>query len=333
MATASTNVRPRRRQAMPQRIAPMLAVGVDSPPHGDYTYEFKWDGVRALTFINSHGIRLQSRNQLDITAGYPELGGLGDALGRRAILDGEIIASDASGHPSFALLQRRMHVREPRQVRELMAEVPIFYVIFDLLYLDGQSLLDRPLSERRERLESLALAGPSWQVAASHPGQGAPMLAAAKKFGLEGIVAKLRRSPYQPGRRSPAWQKIKIIQRQEFVIGGWIPQEGGAHVASLLVGYHDEARKLHFAGGVGSGFTAAEHNRLMPLLAASAAARTPFIDLPQDRVGVHHVKPTHVIEVEYRRWPTDGLLQHAVYAGLRDDKPARKVVREVSLTK
>lgn len=336
LALTTNLAKPRRRQRrtpMPTRISPMMAMASPHVPTGDYTYEFKWDGVRAMSYIERGEIRIRSRNQHDITIAYPELSALPAAIGRRsAILDGEIIASDDSGLPSFALLQRRMHVRDAPQIRSLMAEVPIFYVIFDLLYLDGRSMTDQPLTLRRERLDELELAGPSWRVAASHAGQGDAMLAAARKHGIEGIVAKLQSSTYQPGRRSPAWQKIKIIQRQEFVVGGWIPQDGGDRVGSLLVGYYDGNRKLRFAGGVGSGFSSADHARLVPLLERSAATRTPFTELPPDRTGVRHVKPQHVVEVEYRRWPAEGLIQHAVFAGVRTDKPAREVVREVTLT-
>jgi bifunctional non-homologous end joining protein LigD len=320
--------------AMPETLSPMLATLGEMPREPDeFSFEYKWDGVRALCFLDERNgsLRLLSRNQLDITMRYPELSALSDALaGHRVILDGEIVALDDAGRPSFARLQRRMHVANPGVVRSLMRTVPIWYVLFDLLYLDRRSTMNLPYEQRRELLENLTLAGPFWQVTPAHVGEGEPMLEAARANHLEGLVAKRLDSIYEPGRRSPAWRKIKITHRQEFVVGGWVEQNGDpSRVGSLLIGYYDCDGKLRFAGGVGSGFTDAEHARLVGLLRRHEVSRSSFAErIPHQRIA-RFVMPTLVIEVEYRRWPEDGLVQQGTYQGLRSDKKAREVVREL----
>src|SRR5258706_12831672 len=219
--------RRRKSDPLPTRIKPMLALSAELPHDLDnYTFEWKWDAVRALCYCDSKRMHLESRNQIDITSRYPALHDLYAAMdGHRAILDGEIIAFDSAGRPSFTLLQRRMHVNDPPP--SLCAQVPIWYVLFDILYVDGVSLMDCPYTDRRARLEELTIAGPHWQITSSHIGEGEAMLAAARANCLEGIIAKRLDSIYEPGRRSPAWKKIKVIQRQEFVLGGYIPEENG----------------------------------------------------------------------------------------------------------
>lgn len=299
----------------------------------DFTFEYKWDGVRALCYHNpkAHRFELQSRNLLDITIRYPELHALADALGKRsAILDGEIVSLDDVGRPSFARLQRRMHLNDRAQIKRLSASEPVFYVLFDLLYLDGRSLLDEPYTTRRELLEELTLLGPNWQLTPAHVGEGKTMLDAAMRNHLEGVVAKRLDSIYQPGRRSPAWLKIKVIQRQEFVIGGWIPERSGLQnrIGALLVGTYDKQGKLRYAGRVGTGLSAADHKPLVQKLAKKPIAGNPFADAVPG--PVKFIQPTLVAEIEYRRWPKDGLIQHAAFKGLREDKSANQVTRELT---
>ena len=206
-------------------------------------------------------MRLESRNLRDITNGYPEVRGLlGDLGMREAVLDGELVAFDEDGRPSFGRLQRRMHVTAPGPVRRLAVSTPVVYAIFDLLYLDGHNLMGLSYEQRRERLEGLGLGGAAWRVPAVHRGQGKRLLQATAAQGLEGIVAKRLDSRYEPGRRTGAWVKIKHTHRQELVIGGWLPGEGRrtARIGALLMGYHEgagQARQLRFAGRVGTGFT------------------------------------------------------------------------------
>jgi bifunctional non-homologous end joining protein LigD len=322
---------------MPAGIDPMLAVLAPSlpPDEENYGYEFKWDGIRALCYWDGRRLRLESRNRLEMTHRYPELHVLGDALGSRtAILDGEIVALDDNDRPSFPLLQQRMHVNDARDIERLGHDVPIRYLVFDLIYLDGRTVTDRTYVHRRDLLEQLTLVGPTWQVPPAHfgEGEGEVMLAAARESGLEGVVAKRLDSVYEVGRRSPDWLKIKVVARQEFVVGGWVPQGGTdlSHIGSLLIGYYEPAgnkKVLRFAGGVGTGFDQRWHRTLTSMLKPLTRATSPFAD-PVPKAGKLFVEPLVVVEVEYRRWPAGGMVHQAAFKGIRTDKKPRQVVRE-----
>jgi bifunctional non-homologous end joining protein LigD len=326
-------------QPMPTSIAPMLAVLSDLPSDPEhFAFEYKWDGVRAISYWDGRTLRIESRNQLDITRRYPELADLGPALGKRpAIVDGEILSLDPAGRPSFSLLQRRMHAEGRENIRRLMTRVPVIYVLFDVLWAGGKSTLSLPYSKRRAILEELTVAGPSWQITPSHVGKGGrgtAMLSAAKSNGLEGLVAKRLDSVYEPGRRSPHWLKIKVIFGQEFVIGGWIPEKGVHHdrVGSLLLGYYEcpakgQPPRLRYAGNVGTGFNAALHAKLTALLKQRAIGHSPFADRIAKK-DIVFVKPDLVAEIEYRRWPEGSRVQQASFKGLRDDKRAHEVIKE-----
>jgi len=202
-------------------------------------------------------LRLESRNLNEITDAYPEVRGILRDIGmREAILDGEIVAFDQNGRPSFERLQRRMHVTSPSAIRRLASDTPVVYAIFDLLYLDGHGLMELPYRERRARLEELELSGPAWRVPAAHPGVGSRLLEATRAQGLEGIVGKRLDSRYEAGRRTGAWLKIKNTLRQELVIGGWVPGEGrrAERIGALLMGYYEDGL-FRYAGRVGTGFT------------------------------------------------------------------------------
>src|SRR5665213_743299 len=326
-----------RAQPMPRTIAPMLALLASHLPDDqeNWAFEHKWDGVRALCFWDGSTLSLHSRNQLDITSNYPELRELGAALGKkRVILDGEIIAPDlVTGLPDFSRLSHRMHVAAPTD--RLRERVPICYMLFDVLYRNGRSTMQLPYERRRELLEELTLRGPCWSVTSSVVGEGEAMLAAARNARMEGIVAKRLDSLYEPGRRSPAWKKLKVIFGQEFVIGGWAPEAGGrdGRIGSLLVGYYDcpaRGRKAAFryAGTLGSGYSDSTHAQLVPLLEKLARADSPFADKVPSKAGMRFMKPVLVAETQYRRWPATGTLQQASFKGLRDDKKAREVVKE-----
>jgi bifunctional non-homologous end joining protein LigD len=323
--------------SMPTHVAPMLAVLSDMPsdPAG-YNFEYKWDGVRAIALYDGSKLRLHSRNGLDITARYPELGPLAAALGRgrRIVLDGEIVAIDDAGRPSFPLLQRRMHVNDRGAIQRLSRDLPVLYVLFDVPFLDGRWIARRPYDDRRELLQSLTLQGPHWQVTPAHVGEGPAMLDAARRHGMEGLIAKRLDSLYEPGVRSRSWRKIKLTHRQEFVIGGWLAQQNDpARVGALLVGYHDcdAPAALHYAGSVGSGFTDVEQQRLRSILEPLRVSDNPFVE-PVPRPGANYLRPTLVAEVEYRRWPAGGMIQQASYKGLRPDKRASDVVKEQAAT-
>lgn len=332
--------------------APMLATPAKSPPGGDdWACEIKWDGIRALARTHSGNLRIASRSGEDATQRYPELASLAGAVGHEAVLDGEIVALDREGRPSFQMLQRRMGLTRPETIRQRAEEVPVTYVVFDLLELDGEALTGEPYERRRELLLGLDLDGEHWRTPAHHVGGGAQFLEAARTKGLEGIVCKRLGSPYRPGRRSADWLKIRARRGQELVIGGYLPGEGGrrGRFGSLLVGYWDATpeeaealgreQRLVYAGGVGTGFTEAMLDRLTALLEPLRVEDMPF-ELGEDPrekyrararergAGPVWVRPELVGEFEFTEWTREGTLRQPSFKGLRDDKPSREVVRE-----
>ena len=259
-----------------------------------------------------------------------------DALpARTALLDGELVATDPEGRPSFGLLQQRMHVTTPVEVAARAAEVPIAYVVFDLLHLDGHHLCDVPLTDRRRLLDQVLEPGPRWRVSPLHD-DGPALLEAATTRGLEGVVAKRLDSRYEPGKRTRTWLKVKVRLRQEMVVGGWLPGEGNrsGRIGALLVGYHDapgDGGPLRFAGRVGTGFKDAELTRLAGLFDELATDDCPF-DPPPPRAeilrGPRWIRPELVAELEFGEWTHDDRLRHPSYLGLRDDKDPRDVTRD-----
>jgi bifunctional non-homologous end joining protein LigD len=326
------------REAMPEHIVPMTARLADLPPDQEgWSFEVKWDGVRAIAYAHPGRLRLESRNLNEITDAYPEVRGLIEDLGmHEAVLDGEIVTFDQGGRPSFELLQRRMHVTAPAAVRRLMSSHPVVYAIFDLLFLDGHSLMDLPYHERRRRLEVLQLDGRAWRVPAAHPGEGAALFQATASQGLEGIMAKRLDSTYEPGRRSGAWLKIKHTLRQELVIGGWIPGEGrrAQRIGALLMGYYRDG-KFIYAGRVGTGFTERSLRELQDRLEPYRRPTTPFAGRvggnPVPRESVF-VEPCLVAEIEFREWTGERVMRAPSFKGLRDDKAPREVVLESAVT-
>src|SRR5919107_811368 len=321
------------REPMPDKIVPMMARAGPLPPDTErWAHEIKWDGVRAIAHSEPGRLHFHSRNLHDITPRYPELSRLNRALSHhRAILDGEIVALDAEGRPSFGALQRRMHLASESAVRRLAKDAPVTYMIFDLLWLDGHPLMELPYTERRARLAEVELEGARWRTPEHVVGRGADMLAATKAQGLEGILAKRLDAPYEPGRRSSCWVKVKNVDRQEVVVGGWMPGEGRRRdrIGALLVGVRENGH-LRYAGKVGTGFTEAELDRLAGLLAPLERDSSPF-DAPQQAPpprGAVWVEPKHVAEVEFREWTQGGQLRAPSYKGLRDDKAPEDVVRE-----
>jgi bifunctional non-homologous end joining protein LigD len=315
-------------------VRPMLASPGGLPRDGGpWAYEMKWDGQRAIAVADGGQARLWARSGRDITPSYPELQELVAATaGRRAVLDGEIVAFGGQDWPTFEVLQQRMHVFSPAQAARLAAEVPATYLAFDLLCLDGQPLLDQPYSRRRELLESLSLNGSHWQTPPSFTdATGAEVLAVSRQHGLEGVIAKRLASRYEPGRRSTSWIKIKNVRRQEAVIGGWQPGEGGrsGQIGSLLIGVNGPPG-LEYSGHVGTGFTrqalAMLAQRLAPLRRATSPFATP---VPREHArSAVWVEPRLVIEVEFAVWTSAGVMRAASYKGLRDDKDPAEVIRE-----
>jgi bifunctional non-homologous end joining protein LigD len=320
------------REPMPERIEPMNAALAKAIPRNaeSYGFEFKWDGIRALALCSGGRVKLQSRSLADITARYPELREMSEAIGsRELVLDGEIIAVGEGGRPSFERLQGRMGLTAEAEIRRKMREIPVGYVIFDLLYRDGHSTMPLAYVERRRLLEELKLKGRFWQTPPSTPGDGEATLAASVKLGLEGVMAKRLDSTYQPGQRSDAWLKIKNHQGQELVIGGWLPGQGSrsGRVGALLVGYYDGPR-LVYAGKVGTGFTEKMLDRLQALLEPLRRAGSPFVEGSVLPKGAIFVEPKLVAEFEFSEWTRSGHLRQPSFKGLREDKDARRVVRE-----
>jgi bifunctional non-homologous end joining protein LigD len=319
------------REPMPEHVLPMLArAGTVPPDPGKWSFEVKWDGVRVVAYVQPGRLRLESRTLRDITDTYPEVRGLLLQLGMRdAVLDGEIVAFDEEGRPNFGLLQRRMHVSSASAVRRLSASTPVVYAIFDLLYLDGRSLMGLPYSERRRLLDGMGIGGAAWRVPAAHPGAGAQLLAATRAQGLEGVVAKRLDSAYESGRRPGAWIKIKNTRSQELVIGGWIPGEGRRtdRIGALLMGYYQDG-SFRYAGRVGTGFTEATLEELAARLAPLRRDDRPFDSGPKLPRGVVFVEPCLVAEIEFTEWTSDGVMRAPSFKGLREDKSPRDVALE-----
>ena len=308
----------------------MLATAGTLPKNEDgWAFEIKWDGVRGLTYIENGTFHMESRNLKDFTPRYPEVAPIAEQLdGRDAIVDGEVVAFDEKGRPSFGMLQNRMHLANPVEVQRKMVEVPVLYLLFDLLWLDGESLMRLSYRERRAHLDGLGLTGPSWKVSAMQEEGGAELLAAAHAQGLEGVVAKKLDSTYEPGMRSRSWIKAKLRCEQELVVGGWMPGEGNreGRIGAILVGYY-EGDDLRFAGRVGTGFTDKTLASVGSALFASQRDTSPFADHVPYREA-RFVEPNLVAQVQFSEWTHLNTLRHPVFKGLRDDKDPKSVVRE-----
>jgi bifunctional non-homologous end joining protein LigD len=337
---------------MPKTFEPMLAKAVDRLPQGDdWAYELKWDGVRAFVHVEGDETRVVSRRGEELSPRYPELAAIGAGVAADdAVLDGEIVAFDDEGKPSFSRLQLRMGLTNDTMIRRRVSEAPVTFVAFDLLWLDGRALLDRPYEERRRLLDGLSFDGPSWQAPRNHLGDGEALLDLVRERRLEGVVAKRLSSPYRLGRRSSEWLKVKCRRRQEVVIGGYMPGEGGrtGSLGSLLVGYWDSTpeeadslgrpQRFVYGGGVGTGFTQSTLEELRAALQPLRRDTSPFelgwdpavkyAARVRERGPLVWVEPQLVCEVEFTEWTHEDTLRAASFKGLRDDKNPLEVVRE-----
>jgi bifunctional non-homologous end joining protein LigD len=309
----------------------MKAVTGELPSESGWAYEIKWDGMRLIAFCDRGALRLQTTNRLDATARFGELSGLAGSLdAHRVILDGEVVAFSDRGRPDFGRLQSRMHTVPGRRGADA-TPVPVTFMVFDLLWLDGNDVSAVPYLDRRRLLADLVEAGDTWQVPAHHLDEGRELFEAARAQGLEGVMAKRTDSTYTPGRRSPAWRKVKVRRRQELVVGGWLPGEGARRstFGALLVGYHTPGG-LHYAGRVGTGFDADNLALLQDELGRRSRPASPFEDEVPRAVErrARWVDPELVVEVTFGEWTSAGILRHPSYEGLRIDKDAAKVVRE-----
>ena len=321
-----------KQAVLPATLAPQLATLVDAVPAGDdWRYEIKFDGYRLLTRIDGHSVRCYTRNGHDWSDKLPKLVAAVRALKLAPCwLDGEVVVLNADGVPDFQALQNAF---DSKRTGELT------YFVFDLPFHAGEDLRGRPLSSRRERLQSLLTSKPHPLIRFSDAFAGDPatLLASAREAGLEGLIGKRKDSSYRSGARSPDWVKLKTLQRQEFVIGGYTDPKGSrTGIGALLLGVHDANGGLRYAGNVGTGFDertlAALKQRLGPL----GATLSPFSDAP-DKVGVrgdmkpHWVEPSLLAEVSFAQWTTTGRIRHSVFHGLRDDKPAKQIVKEMAM--
>lgn len=317
--------------ASPAFVTPMAAVAVKQLPEGaDWLYEVKWDGYRSLIIKDGSRVQIQSRNHKNLTVMYPGIAAAALELrADQAVLDGEIVALDASGRPAFQALQHRGSHPKHR----------IVLYAFDALHLDGRDLTDEPIEKRRALLPKIIGENPVIRISADLPGSAAQVVEAVRSLKLEGVIAKRRGSTYQAGDRSGDWRKLKLENQQEFAIGGFRP-DGQSSIDALVVGYFD-GPKLKFAGKVRAGFTPHIRAHLRRDLELLRAAACPFADLPTGRSrwggGITPeemrdfvwTRPELVAQIRFVEWTADGRLRHPAFLGMRSDKTATTVHREL----
>ncbi|HVI09200.1 MAG TPA: non-homologous end-joining DNA ligase [Candidatus Binatia bacterium] len=335
-ASAATPIK----RPMPSSISPMLATSIDEPFDSDeWLFEIKWDGYRAVAFIENGNLRLVSRNQNDLTQRFAELKDLPSSVkAKTAILDGEVVALDEQGRASFSLMQQRTGFRAGGHRTATRADVPVVYYAFDLLYLDGYDWRRVGLESRKEKLQSLIAGGDFLRYSDHYEKQGKALFEMARKNGLEGILAKKRDSIYQE-RRSTEWLKIKITHQIECVIGGYTEPEGSRpYFGSIVLGLYDKKARLVHVGQAGSGFDQKSLAEVWKLLKKRETARNPFYGEVEALRKVYWVKPELVAAIEYSEWtagPASGKiagtspkLRAPVFHGLRDDKDPKDCLLE-----
>ncbi len=314
-------------------VKPMLAIAGGLPADdAHWGFEFKWDGVRTVAYLQGADMRLMTRNDRDATSSYPELHDIGAHLGAHTVvLDGEVVAFDDSSRPSFSRLQARMHVTDAPRARLGASTTPVDLLVFDILHLDGADTVELPYEQRRALLDGLDFAGTRWHCPPWYRGGGADVLRASQEQGLEGVMAKRLSSTYHPGRRSGDWRKVKNFRTQEVVIGGWSPGAGrrSGALGALMVGLPGPSG-LTYVGKVGTGFTDAMLDALRRTLAPLAQPASPFSPLPtrSESAGATWVTPILVGEVSFREWTPQGRLRQPSWRGLRPDKVPDEVVVE-----
>jgi bifunctional non-homologous end joining protein LigD len=319
-----------RKAEMPRAIYPMLATLVDGPFTDDeWLFEIKWDGYRAVAFIERGKVRLVSRNQNEFTPEFPELQALAASVNaKQAVLDGEIVALDEHGRPSFSLMQQSSGLTIGPKRRGRHRSVPIVYYAFDLLYADGYDLMRVDLEKRKEILASLLRPTELIRYSEHFIGQGEQLYRAAQEQNLEGIVAKKRNSCYIQ-KRSREWLKMKVTMRQECVIAGYTDPKGSReHFGSIVLGLYDEKGRLVPVGQAGSGFTQATHEAMWKRLKPLEQAKSPFAFRPESSRRLHYLRPELVAEIKFTEWTHEGQsgavkMRAPVFQGLREDKDPR----------
>jgi bifunctional non-homologous end joining protein LigD len=327
----------------PATYEPMMATLGDDPfDDPRWQFEVKWDGVRAIAtvcrpgFGRTPGTSLRSRRGNDVTITYPELSGLWErVLAFNAVLDGEIVTFTAEGRPSFERLQRRMNIRDEHMARRMSGEMPVSYIVFDLLAVDGEELIALPLSERLRQLDDVLVPGGPILRSDTLGSQGISVFRAVQDANLEGIIGKRLSSPYRPGKRTSDWVKIKVRRKVDCVIGGWLPKADeprGSQPYSLLAGLWNGSA-LHWVARVGSGLTASERATLAARFAALASDESPFVPDPELPRGAHWVRPELVCTIEYTEVTDARRLRAPTYCGLRDDvDPRQCLLSEIGLS-
>ena len=339
VADAEMDLSAARVEPMPEFIEPMKATLADAPFSDEaWLFEVKWDGYRVEAVICDGRVRLWTRRHNDASRYFPDLAAAPDWIAAdEAIVDGEVVALDEQGNPSFSLLQDRTGIREApgaarpgaisRRAAGEVATTPLAYEVFDLLYLDGRSLLGVPLVDRKRLLRSVLRPHPVVRYASDIAGDGEAFYDAVRQRGLEGMVAKLRDSRYEPGRRSKSWLKIKLRSEQELVVAGWIPGKGSHRdLGSLVVGVYEDGELRH-AGQVGSGIDARMRRSLLERLTELEQEAPALVPAPRVK-GARWVEPRIVIRAEFAEWTTDNLLRQAAFKGLELDRDPSTVTRE-----
>jgi bifunctional non-homologous end joining protein LigD len=296
----------------------------------DWAFEMKWDGIRAIATVSHGTASFVTRNGIDVTATYPDLSVLADRVHGDAVLDGEIVALNKQGRPDFGRLQHRMNLTRSVDVERAVRNVPVHYMVFDILEAGGRSLVGSTYDERRALLVDTVTSAGRIQVPQAFEGNVDAAISSSLKLGLEGIVAKKRDSSYSAGTRSRAWMKIKHHRTQEVVVGGWRPGNGrrASTVGSLLLGIPSSGG-LRYVGRVGTGFGDNDLEQITTTLVALERKTTPFADVPNaDASDAHWVTPTLVGEVEFAEWTSADRLRQPSWRGWRTDKTADDVVRE-----
>jgi bifunctional non-homologous end joining protein LigD len=337
-ASAKIDLAGARKARMPDFIEPMKATLADRPfSDPNWLFELKLDGYRVEAVVRNGKVKLWTRNQQDAARYFPDLADEVHWIGaQEAIVDGEVVAIGEDGEPSFSLLQDRTGVRAGahgvvapnRRMPVPPGEIPIVYYVFDLLYHDGQLLLDVPLEQRKQLLKTVLREHTIVKYSSHFAEEGEALYEAARKRGLEGLVAKERHSRYEPGRRSRSWLKLKIRREQELVVAGYVPGKGThKDLGSLIVGVHDDG-KFVYAGEVGSGINTRTRAQLVKTLDALRRETPPFDEPPPRIKDARWAEPETVIRAEFSEWTTDDLLRQAAFKGLDPEKKPKDVVRE-----
>ncbi len=308
-----------RRAKMPAQLTPMLATLATTPfSNPEWLFEIKWDGIRAVGWIRDHNLELRSRTHRVITHAYPELSGLPAKLrAEEALVDGEIVVLDSEGRSSFERLQSRMNVASAPS-SALKREAPVIYYLFDLLYLDGYDLREAPMVERKQLLQQILQPGDPFRYADHVLEKGKELFDLARAQGLEGMIAKQLRSPYE-SKRSTCWLKFKITHDLDTVIGGWTAPRGSReHFGALLAGLY-QGKNLQFVGGVGTGFTEKTQRQVFDQLKGVRSEKCPFTAVPETKEEAFWVEPRLVARVKYSNWTQEPRLRAPVFLGLRAD--------------